>query len=107
MHRAREPNLVHGVFSLAAAAATRAGIPVHLLLDDLALSDRRNRDLCDELDSRIRNWVAFASGDDTKLDTKLYSEVLTEPYLSQRGWPALTDYPTLTSACSISWSPAR
>ena len=35
VHRAREPNLVHGVFSLAAAAATRAGLPVHLLLDDL------------------------------------------------------------------------
>ena len=92
VHRAREPNLVHGVFSLAAAAATRAGLPVHLLLDDLALSDRRNHDLCDELDSRIRSWIAFASGDDAKLHTKLYSEVLTEPYLSERGWSAITDY---------------
>ena len=92
VHRAREPNLVHGVFSLAAAAATRAGLPVHLLLDDLALSDRRSHDLCDELDSRIRSWVAFASGDDAKLHTKLYSEVLTEPYLSERGWSAITDY---------------
>ena len=92
VHRAREPNLVHGVFSLAAAAATRAGLPVHLLLDDLALSDRRNHDLCDELDSRIRSWIAFASGDDAKLHTKLYSEVLTEPYLSERGWLAITDY---------------
>ena len=92
VHRAREPNLVHGVFSLAAAAATRAGLPVHLLLDDLALSDRRNHDLCDELDSRIRSWIAFASGDDAKLHTKLYSEVLTEPHLSERGWLAITDY---------------
>jgi hypothetical protein len=91
VHRAREPNLVHGVFSLAAAAATRAGLPVHLLLDDLS-SDRRNHDLCDELDSKIRTWVAFASGDDAKLFTKLYSDVLTEPYLGERGWSAVTDY---------------
>ena len=54
---------------LAAAAATRAGLPVHLLLDDLAMNDRRNHDLCDELESRIRTWVAFASGDDAKLST--------------------------------------
>ena len=67
VHRARAPNLVHAVFSLAAAAATRAGLPVHLLLDDVALSDRRNHDLCDELESQIRTWVAFASGDDAKL----------------------------------------
>ncbi|HTT55284.1 MAG TPA: helix-turn-helix transcriptional regulator [Streptosporangiaceae bacterium] len=92
VHRAREPNLVHGVFSLAAAAATRAGLPVHLLLDDIAVNDRRNHDLCDELDSKIRTWVAFASGDDAKLSTKLYSEVLTEPYVTERGWPAITDY---------------
>ena len=55
VHRAREPNLVHGVFSLAAAAATRAGLPVHLLLDDLDVSDRRNHDLCDELESRDKD----------------------------------------------------
>ena len=77
---------------LAAAAATRAGLPVHLLLDDLAMNDRRSRDLCDELESRIRTWVAFASGDDAKLSTRLYSEVLTEPYLAERGWSAITDY---------------
>jgi transcriptional regulator with XRE-family HTH domain len=92
VHRVREANLVHGVFSLAAAAATRAGLPVHLLLDDLAMNDRRNRDLCDELESRIRTWVAFASGDDAKLSTGLYSEVLTETYLAERGWSAVTDY---------------
>jgi len=92
VHRVREANLVHGVFSLAAAAATRAGLPVHLLLDDLAMSDRRSRDLCDELESRIRTWVAFASGDDTKLSTGLYSEVLTENYLMERGWSAVADY---------------
>ena len=53
VHRGREANLVHGVFSLAAAAATRAGLPVHLLLDDLSMNDRRSHDLCDELESRI------------------------------------------------------
>jgi hypothetical protein len=92
VHRVREPNLVHGVFSLAAAAATRAGLPVHLLLDDIAVNDRRNHDLCDELESRVRTWVAFASGDDAKLSTKLYSEILSEPYLAERGWSAITDY---------------
>src|SRR6266496_3036830 len=92
VHRAREPNLVHGVFSLAAAAATRAGLPVHLLLDDVAVNDRRNYDLCEELESRIRTWVALASGDDAKLSTRLYSEVLTEPYLAERGWSAINDY---------------
>lgn len=90
VHRAREANLVHGIFALAAAAATRAGLPVHLLLDDL--NDRRSYDLCDELESRIRTWVAFASGDDAKLSTGLYSEVLTQTYLTERGWSAVTDY---------------
>ncbi len=28
----------------------------------------------------------------SKLSTKLYSEVLSEPYLSERGWSALNDY---------------
>lgn len=92
VHRAREPNLVHGVFSLAAAAATRAGLPVHLLIDDVDVSGRRNHDLCYELESRVRTWVAFASGDDAKLSTTLYSEVLTEPYLAERGWSAINDY---------------
>jgi transcriptional regulator with XRE-family HTH domain len=92
VHKVREPNLVHGVFSLAVAAATRAGLAVHLLLDDFDMTDRRNHDLCDELESQIRTWVAFASGDDAKLSTKLYSEVLTEAYLAERGWAAINDY---------------
>ena len=92
VHRAREANLVHGVFAMAAAAATRAELPVHLLLDDLSSNDRRNHDLCDELDSRIRSWVAFASGDDAKLSTGLYSEILTDALLAERGWSAVTDY---------------
>ena len=92
VHRAREPNLVHGVFSLAAAAATRAGLPVHLLIDDLADSGPRVRELCDELDSQVRDWVAFASGDDAKLSITLYSKVLSDSYLSERGWSAINDY---------------
>ncbi len=91
VHKVREPNLVHGVFSLAVAAATRAGIAVHLLLDDFETA-HRNHDLCGELESQIRTWVAFASGDDAKLSTELYSEVLTEGYLAERGWPAVNDY---------------
>jgi hypothetical protein len=92
VHRAREANLVHGVFALAAAAATRARLPVYLLLDDLSMDDRRSHDLCAELEARIRTWIAFASGDDARLTTGLYSELLTESYLTERGWSAVTAY---------------
>jgi transcriptional regulator with XRE-family HTH domain len=92
VHRVREPTLVHGVFSLAAAAATRAGLPVHLLLDDVELTEGERRDRCEEIESRIRGWVAFASGDDTKLTISLYSRVLTDEYLMRRGWSAVIDY---------------
>jgi hypothetical protein len=93
VHRVRELNLVHGVFALAAAAATRAGLSVHLVLDDVDVTDRRRRlDLCSEFESRVRGWVAFASGDDGKLSTSLFSEVLTDEYLAARGWSAINDY---------------
>jgi transcriptional regulator with XRE-family HTH domain len=93
VHRVREPNVIHGVFSLAAAAATRAGLPVHLVLDDVDLTDRRRRlDQCREFETRVRGWVAFASGDDAKLSTSLSSEVLSDEYLAQRGWFAICDY---------------
>ena len=36
--------------------------------------------------------LPFASGDDALLSTGLYSEVLTQTYLTERGWPAVTDY---------------
>jgi len=91
VHKVRDPNLLHAVFALAAAAATRADLAVHLLLDDVGLSDRE-RHKCDELESRIRNWVAFASGDDSKLTTELFSKVLAEPYIAERGWQAVNDY---------------
>jgi DNA-binding XRE family transcriptional regulator len=93
VHRVREPNVVHGVFSLAAAAATRAGLPVQLVLDDVDLTDwRRRAEQCSEFESRVRAWVAFASGDDAKLSISRFSEVLTDDYIAQRGWSAINDY---------------
>jgi hypothetical protein len=93
VHRVREANLVHGVFALAAAAATRAGLSVHLLLDDVDVPDRRRRaEMCDEFESRVRGWVAFASGDDAKLTTGRFSTVLTDEYLAGRGWSAVDGY---------------
>src|SRR5215469_991968 len=62
VHRVRPASLVHGVFSLAAAAITRAGIPVHLLLDDSGLPDNTRRQRCDEFETHVREWIAFASG---------------------------------------------
>jgi DNA-binding XRE family transcriptional regulator len=91
-HRVREAHLVHGVFSLAAAAATRAGLTVHLLLDDVGLPERKRSQSCSELESWVRTWVAFASGDDTKVTVGLFSSVLTEEYLAEHAWRALNDY---------------
>lgn len=90
-HRVREANLVHGVFSLAAAAATRAGLTVHLLLDDVGLPDRK-RYQCSELESWIRTWVAFASGDDAKVTVGRFSTVLTDEHLAEHAWRVLNDY---------------
>ncbi len=90
-HKVREAHLVHGVYALAAAAATRAGLPVHLLLDDVELAER-DRHLCGDLESWIRSWLAFASADDTKVTVDLFSSVLTPGYLAERAWPALNDY---------------
>ena len=90
-HKVREAHLVHGIYALAAAAATRAGMPVHLLLDDIDLEDRE-RHLCGDLESWIRSWVTFASGDDAKVTVGLFSSVLTDEYLADRAWPALNDY---------------
>jgi transcriptional regulator with XRE-family HTH domain len=90
-HKVRKAHLVHGVYALAAAAATRAGLPVRLLLDDTELEER-NRHLCGDLESWIRSWVAFASGDDAKVSVGLFSSVLTDEYLADRAWPALNEY---------------
>jgi transcriptional regulator with XRE-family HTH domain len=92
VHRVRPASLVHGVFSLAAAAITRAGIPVHLLLDDSGLPDNTRRRQCADFETQVREWVAFASGVDGKLSTQLYSSVLSDDYLARRGWSAVVDY---------------
>ncbi len=91
VHKVRRPNLLHGVFAMAAAALTRAGVPVHLLLDDGALPDRE-RDVCAELESSVRTWMAFASGDDAKLSIGLFSSVLADGILADRGWQAIGAY---------------
>ena len=91
VHKVRPANLLHGVFALAAAASTRAGMPVHLLLDDASLPERESHQ-CAELESRVRSWVAFASGDDAKLTTGLFSTVLRDQHLVERGWQAINDY---------------
>lgn len=90
-HKVREAHLVHGVYALAAAAATRAGLPVHLMLDDVDLAER-DRHLCADFEFWIKSWLAFASGDDTKVTVGLFSSVLTPSYLAERAWPALNDY---------------
>lgn len=98
VHKVRPWTLVHGVFSLAAAAITRAGVPVHLLLDDVSLlTGGRHQEWCGEFESRVREWVTFASGDDAKLTTRLYSAVLTDEYLAERGWSAVNDYLSIES----------
>src|SRR5215472_16646643 len=90
-HKVRKAHLVHGVYALAAAAATRVGLPVHLLLDDIELEER-DRQLCGDLESWVRSWVAFASGNDAKVTVGLFSSVLTDEYLAKRAWPAVNDY---------------
>jgi transcriptional regulator with XRE-family HTH domain len=92
VHRVRSASLVHGVFSLAAAAITRAGIPVLLLLDDSGLPDNTRRQQCADFEAQVREWVGFASGMNERLTTRLYSSVLTDDYLSRRGWPAVIEY---------------
>jgi transcriptional regulator with XRE-family HTH domain len=92
VHRLREPNLLHGVFALAAAATTRAGMSVCLLLDDAGLAAGARHDARGEFEARVRDWFAFASGDDSKLDISLYSAVLTSELLARRGWAAVVDY---------------
>jgi hypothetical protein len=90
--RLREPNLVHGVLALAAAAATRADISVQLFLDDAGLSPQKRRGMVEDLEYRIDRWFEFANGKRSKLVIKLYSDVLTDEVLGQRGWVAIEQY---------------
>jgi len=99
VHRLHDPNLVHAVFTLAAAAATRAGLSVRLLLDDTALSAWERTRMRGELESRIRSWFRFAAGHEDKLSTGLYSEILSADLLAERGWQTVCRY--LTSATEV------
>jgi hypothetical protein len=92
VHRLLEPNLVHGVFALAAAAATRAGLSVRLLLDDMAVPVRERAGRRAEFESRVRTWFAFAAGHETKLSTGLYSAILTSELAAERGWSTVRHY---------------
>lgn len=94
VHRLHDPNLVHAVFALAAAATTRAGLSVRLLLDDTSLSAWERATKRADLESRIRTWFGFAGGHEVKLSIGLYSEILTPDLLADRGWRTVTSYLT-------------
>lgn len=94
VHTLREPNLLHGIYALAAAAATRAGVSVRVVLDDGVNPSDGRPGLRAEFESALRKWFAFAGGNETKLSVGAYSEILTEPVLAQRGWAALSKYLT-------------
>jgi hypothetical protein len=94
VHRLHDPNLVHAVFALAAAAATRADLSVRLLLDDTALSVWERTSKRADLESRIRSWFTFAAGHESKFSTGLYSEILTPDLLADRGWHTVSRYLT-------------
>jgi transcriptional regulator with XRE-family HTH domain len=97
--RLRDPNLVHGILALAAAAATRTGLYVHVLLDDMNLDLRTRQALRDEFVFRLDSWFEFAAGDKSMLTIELYSDILTDQVLEQRGWAAVNDY--LNARCSV------
>jgi len=99
VQRLREPNLVHGVLALAAAAATRAGLSVRLLLDDINLIPATRQMLREEFDFRLGTWFEFASGDKRRLTVGFYSGILTDEMLDQRGWAVMGNY--LNSRCSV------
>ncbi len=92
VQRLREPNLVHGVLAMAAAAATRAGLYVHLLLDDTNLPHGRRQVLRDEFAFRLGGWFEFAAGNKGRLTMSVYSDILTGQVLEQRAWSAICGY---------------
>jgi len=94
VNRLHDPSLVHAVFTLAAAAATRAGLSVRLLLDDTAPSAWERTRMRGELESRIRSWFRFAAGHEDQLSTGLYSEILSAELLAERGWRIACQYLT-------------
>jgi hypothetical protein len=90
---------VHGVLALAAAAATRTGLSVRLLLDDINLPPPTRQTLRDEFDFRLGSWFEFASGDKRMLTVDLYSDILTDQVLEKRGWAAVSGF--LNSRSSV------
>lgn len=92
VHRLQEPNLIHGVFALAAAAATRAGLSVRLLLDEMGLPPKERHGKHSEFESRVRDWFAFAGGHDSRLSIGLYSAILTGELVADRGWSTVRQY---------------
>jgi predicted transglutaminase-like protease len=52
-----------------------------------------------ELESRIRSWFHFAAGHEDKLSTGLYSEILSDEVLAERGWGTVCRY--LTSRTEV------
>jgi hypothetical protein len=89
VQRLREPNLVHGVLALAAAAATRTGLSVRMILDDTNLPASRRQELRDEFDFHLDKWFAFASGHKELLTSDVFSDILTDQVLEHRGWAAV------------------
>ena len=94
VHRLREPNLLHGIYALAAATASRAGVSVRVILDDGVTSSSGRSSLRAEFESALTKWFTFAGGNESKLSIGTYSEILTEPVLAQQGWAALGRYLT-------------
>ena len=99
VHRLREPNLVHGVFSLAAAATTRAGMSVSLILDDTSLSPSRRPGMRSQFEAAVRRWFRFAQGVESALSVDVYSSILSPAHQTERGWQAVIDY--LNADCQI------
>ncbi len=89
-HRLREVYLVHGVFALAAAAYLRAGVPVHLALDDMEVPENDRRLLLDDFESNVRNIVKMAGADDSALVVSTYSSVLGSH--DARVWPLVRGF---------------
>jgi transcriptional regulator with XRE-family HTH domain len=99
VHRLREPNLVHGVFSLAAAATTRAGMSVSLVLDDTLLPPSRRPGMRSQFEAAVRKWFRFAQGVESALSVDAYSSILSPAHQTERGWQAVIDY--LNDDCQI------
>ena len=75
-HRLRNPHLMHGVFSLAAAGALRAGLTVRLLLDDLPPLDDATDRLLGEWDLALGHWLRRAGASGSRLELVRFTEIV-------------------------------